>query len=138
MPLVTITGTSFTPRVRRLDASQVYTADGAVARHTFIDLPDADGAVATATSGPGYGIALNDAADGELVTVALAGDLDVIAGGAITAGAFLVATTAGKAAAAAAGVATIARSYAQVGDGTAYAADDYVPVLLGVGAPVDA
>lgn len=73
----------------------VYTANGAVTARTFVDHDGANGTVSTATSGAGYGIAANDAADGEDVYVVVGGPAELKFGGTVNADGLIIATTGG-------------------------------------------
>ena len=112
-----------------------FTAAGAVAQHAIVRLGAADGEVVAATAVTdtliGVSVQPGTAAAGERVDVAIAGVVEVAAGGSITRGAFVTTNAAGAAVAATpeAGV-----NNAIVGIALASAAvGDIIPVLLAQG-----
>lgn len=76
--------------------ARVYVANGAVTLGAIVDHDGANATVSVASSGAGYGIAANDAADGEDVYVVVFGAAYLKFAGTVAANGSIVATTAGS------------------------------------------
>jgi hypothetical protein len=111
---------------------QVYVAGtGGVAQGTIVNHDGAAATVSTATSLAGYGIAANDAAEGEDVFVVLAGRARLKFGGTVTADAYIVATTAGAGLAAGTSVRSKIRCIPDRLAGAGYVSGDIGFVYIG-------
>jgi hypothetical protein len=111
---------------------QVYKAGtGGVVAGTIVNHDGAAATVSTATSLAGFGIAANDAAEGEDVFVVLAGRARLKFGGTVTAGAYIVATTAGAGLAAGTSVASKIRCIPDRLAGAGYVSGDIGFVYIG-------
>jgi hypothetical protein len=111
---------------------QVYkAATGGVVAGTIVNHDGAAATVSTATSLAGYGIAANDADAGEDVFVVLAGRARLKFGGTVTAGAYIVATTAGAGLAAGTSVRSKIRCIPDQLAGAGYVSGDIGFVFIG-------
>jgi hypothetical protein len=135
MPTPIITGTSRQTRAWKIRSSELGTALGPIIRGQVLAAPNSSKGFAVATSGPGYGVAANDAALGEVVQVVTDGEVDTICGATgidLSVQPALVATTAGRVAPAAA--LNAATRMTATGSGTLsnlYAQHDYVRTQVG-------
>lgn len=109
-----------------------YPASAAVVSGTIVNHDGANGTVSTATSGDGYGIACNDAAIGGDVYVCVFGPAKLKFGGTVTAGASIVATTAGAGLAAGAAAKSRIVCTPDSKAGASYVSGDVGYVLIGI------